>query len=201
MRLELTAFLVIMALSIDTFISSFSYGVSRTYYPWYNRLIFSLLSALIFVLAVFLSSLIYRLMPKELIGYIGGGILILIGLIKSLDQLIKAIIKKRKMKKTSSLLLIYADPQEADLNRSNSLSLRETLLIAVVLNLDSVLSGLAISIENNSIYLLFLVSLCLNILMLNIGFFIGKKIGRLIKHDLTWLTGVLLIFLGIKSLF
>lgn len=201
MRFEITAFLVILALSIDTFVSSFSYGVSNTYYPWYNRFLFSLISALIFILAVYFSSMIYLLVDEKLVSYIGGGILIFIGSVKSLDLFIKAIVKRRKKRKTVTLLLIYVDPQEADLNRSNSLSLKETLLISLVLNFDSVLSGFTISLEENSVFLLFVFSLLLNILMLNSGYFIGNKIGRRIKHDVTWIIGVLLIFLGIKSLF
>lgn len=206
MALQISTLLIIIVLSIDTLVAALGYGVSRIRIPWYSGLVISLICSAIFALSIFLSSFILARLDPHCISIIGAVTLIVLGTFKLSDSLIKKAIRKHRLKSrelrlnffnVKMIFIIFADPEEADNNKSNSLSLKEAIFLSLALSLDSVISGLAIDKTGNNIWLVLLIGAAVNAAALLIGYFIGQKIGHRLKYDLSYIGGALLIALGI----
>jgi len=126
-----------------------------------------------------------------------------------MDNIIKSIIHKHaiidKQIKFSFLninfiLNIYADPKEADLDESKTLSPKEALSLAVALSLDSLAAGLGVALGNVNIFAIILCSLIFSMLSIKSGAFLGNKISDKAPFQLSWLSGILLIFLAFLRL-
>lgn len=209
MLLQLSTFLIILILSLDTLFAALGYGVSKIKIPWYSALVLSVICAGIFALSIFLSSFILARLNGRAIAIVGAVTLMALGVFKLSDTLIKKAIRKHRLKShrlsfsffhIKLIFVIFADPEEADNNKSNTLSIKEAIFLALALSLDSIVSGLAIDKTANSIWLIFLLGLTINILALTIGYFSGKKIGHHLRYDLSFLGGILLIVLGIVAI-
>ena len=102
------------------------------------------------------------------------------------------------------ILQVYADPETADVDVSESLSTREATMLAIALSLDGLAVGFAIGLMGLSnwfiaVFLLF--SLFFNSFAVLMGSWFGKKVSEHLKFNMSWVAGVILIILAITSLF
>ena len=203
------AVLIAIALSTDAFIASFAYGSNKIKIPFSSMQVIAFMCTGILGISLLLGTFLKPYLPGDLLKIGAFLILFILGIIKLMDNIIKSIIHKHaiidKQIKFSFLninfiLNIYADPKEADLDESKTLSPKEALSLAVALSLDSLAAGFGVALGNVNIFAIILCSLIFSMLSIKSGAFIGNKISDKVPFQLSWLSGILLIFLAFLRL-
>ena len=194
---------------MDAFIASFSYGVNKIKIPLCSMLIINFVCTGILACSILIGNLLSNFVDAFWANLICFFILCTIGLIKLFDSLIKSVIRKHKNLnknikfKLSSLhfiINIYADPEDADKDESKILSITEAILLAITLSLDSLTVGFGVGISGNNILLVIVFSLVTDFFALLFGQKIGKHLSKNNKLNISWLSGLIFICLGISKL-
>ena len=203
------AVLIAIALSTDAFIASFAYGSNKIKIPFSSMQVISLICTGILGISLLLGTVLKPYLPGDLLKIASFLILLILGFIKLMDNIIKSIINKHtiidkqirfSLLNINFILNIYADPKEADLDESKTLSPKEALSLAVALSLDSLAAGFGVALGNVNIFAIILCSLIFSMLSIKSGAFIGNKISDKVPFQLSWLSGILLIFLAFLRL-
>lgn len=203
-----TIFLVV-ALSIDAIVVSASYGANKISIPILSALLMTLICTSSLAISLFLGSALSSIISPSLTKIVACSLLIFLGIEQLFDSYIKSLIKKNKnlekkvQFKISDLkfvLNIYADPQTADIDKSKSLSLFESIFLATALSLDGLVVGFGTGLVQISIIKVLICSLIINLLAIMGGFFIGNLIGEKCNLDLSFLSGTILIILAVMTI-
>ncbi len=201
--------LLIIALSTDAFVASFSYGTNKIKIPFSSVIIINIVCTVMLAISLFFGSILRPYLPEKLIKIICFIILTILGIIKLFDSSIKALIRKHKNihKKISFsalhlkfILNVYANPEEADKDLSHTLSASEAVSLALALSLDGLAVGFGAALANINCFVAIIFSFILGMLLVMLGCFIGNKLAEKISFDLSWLSGILLIILAILKL-
>jgi len=202
--LESTLF--VTALSTDALIASLAYGSNKIKIPYVSVMVIALLCTGILGISLLVGTFLKPFLPTELLKGISFAILFFIGIMKLLDNIIKALIDKytliNKQIKFSMLNLnfilnIYADPKEADIDESKVLSPREALSLGIALSIDSLAAGVGAALGNVNIIAVILASLLLSTAAIKCGEILGNKLSEKVPFKLSWLSGFILIALAI----
>ena len=209
----LQTIIFVVAISLDSFIASFSTSINKIKIPFLSAFILSLITTAFLAAALFLGSSLSHIIPPDITLIIGVTVLFAIGLFKLFDSIIKAYIKKRqgldkkikfKFLSLNFMLNIYAAPETSDADDSKVLSLKEASTLAIVLSLDSITAGFGLgATETDMIGFLWIILAAFVVCMLFIylGALIGYKISKKVKLDLSWLSGLAFIALGFMNIF
>lgn len=198
--------LLAMALSADTFWASFAYGTEKIKIPPRSIVITNLIGSGILFLAALLGTVLGSWFPLGFSEQISFWILFLLGIVKLFDSTLKAWLRKQNFSPKSLrfslfhlcfILQVYADPKEADQDKSRSLSLGECCSLAVALSLDGFAAGFGAGTAGASLGLLFLCNFLCGILSMGWGAFFGDRAAEKISVDISWLGGLLLIVLSL----
>ena len=100
----------------------------------------------------------------------------------------------------SIIINIYGNPMAADWDHSKSLSWKETIMFSLAMSLDSLVAGALSGFLMISPGLTALSALVIGIAVMYIGLFLGHKIAALKGWDLTWVSGILFLFLAFGKL-
>lgn len=103
-------------------------------------------------------------------------------------------------KQLTLILQVYATPTKADYDRSHILSPKEALSLAVALSLDSLAAGLGVGLSIIHPVEILLCALIVNLIVIALGSYLGKKLSERLDLDLSWLSGVLLIILAVLKI-
>ena len=169
-------------LSLDAFIASFAYGSNKIKIPLSSIIAINIVCSGILGISLLAGALIRPYLPSDISNIICFLILFIIGLVKLLDNIAKAVIRKHgglsKNIRFSFLnfkfvLTVYADPEKADIDQSKCLSVTDV-------------SGMA----------LFLSSFVTDTLAVLLGSYIGNKIAASLRFNMSWLSGVILIIMA-----
>lgn len=201
--------LLVTALSVDSFVASFSYGVNKIKIPFLSISIISAICSIILTASVFLGSIIKPFIPEHMTQSICFIILFLLGVVKLFDSSIKTFIRKhndlnKQLKfclfNLSFILNIYADPQNADSDLSRELSPKEAAPLAIALSIDGLAVGVGAGLVTFNLTQIIVFSLLANIINILSGSYIGYKIAERTSLNLSWLSGILLIILAVMKL-
>jgi putative sporulation protein YtaF len=201
--------LLVLAISLDTFVASIGYGTNKIKIPLFSAIIINIVCTSSLALSLYCGSLIKKILPGKVAVTIGSITLIFLGIYYLFEGIIKTYFTKNPFydKKVKFRLFflkiiidIYVDETKADFNNSKDISPKEAIYLASVLSLDSLVTGLGTSFGEVSFIQAVSLSLFLGILALWIGLNIGRKIVQKSKLSLSWLSGVLLLILGIIKL-
>lgn len=196
--------LLVIALSTDAFIASLAYGTNKIKIPWYSAQVIAFICTGILGVSILIGSLLKGYIPNDVLKYISFVILILLGLSKLMDNIVKAIINKRSafkkeikftMFNLNFILNIYANPDEADRDKSKILSLKEAFSLALALSLDSLAAGIGAVMGNLNVIAILILSFILSIFSIKLGVFTGNKISNKIPF-VSWLGGILLLIIA-----
>lgn len=200
--------LLSFTLSLDALTAAFAYGASKIKIPLKSIAIIDIVCTLTLVVTFYLGRLIEPYVSAEVIKYIAFAMLLIIGLTKLFDELIKYILKKKskdeiqfKMFGFRFILNIYKNETTADADQNKILSVPEAVSLAVALSIDSLAAGFSAGLVNILPAVLFTGSLVFGMGALYLGTFLGKKVAKRTKINLAWLSGLILIFLAISKLF
>ena len=187
-----------------------AYGSNRIKIPFLSVQVINVICSLILGIALLLGSVVSRYIPSWFTGIICFIILFAIGLIKLLDSITKSIIRKynniSKEIKFSFLnfkfiLNLYANPEDADIDSSKVLSVKESIALAISLSLDGLAVGFGAALTNVSRPAIILTSFITNTLAVVLGCNLGNKIASKIFLNLSWLGGTILIIMAFAKLF
>ena len=195
----------VTALSTDALIASFAYGSNKIKIPMISVQVISFLCTIVLGISLLLGTLLKSYIPGSILHLVSFGILFILGVIKLLDNLIKSAIDKHttinkqikfSMLNLNFILNIYANPNEADVDNSKTLSPREALSIAIALSIDSLVAGVGAALANVSILAVIVSSLVLSTLAVKSGELLGHKLSDKVPFGLSWLSGAILITLA-----
>ena len=192
-------------LSLDAFIASFAYGRNKIKIPLSSIIAINIVCSGILGISLLAGALIRPYLPSDISNIICFLILFIIGLVKLLDNIAKAVIRKHgglsKNIRFSFLnfkfvLTVYADPEKADIDQSKCLSVTEAVSLAVALSLDGMAVGFGAALGDVSGMALFLSSFVTDTLAVLLGSYIGNKIAASLRFNMSWLSGVILIIMA-----
>lgn len=201
--------LIVTALSIDAFLSGFSYGTNQIRIPFLSVFVISMICSLILAISLLFGAILKPWLPIELTAALCFLLLFGLGVTKIFDSTVKAFIRRhaafeKKIHFSVShfgfILNIYADPEVADRDHSRVLSTSEASCLALALSLDSLAVGFSAGLSQANPILLITFSLLFNILAITLGFLIGNHLSKNSQLDLSWLGGAILILIAILKL-
>ncbi|NYB73794.1 sporulation membrane protein YtaF [Sedimentibacter hydroxybenzoicus DSM 7310] len=197
------------ALSIDAFIASFAYGSNKIKVPMLSIQIINLVCSCILGISIVAGTLIKQYIPDWLTIAICFTILFVLGVTKLLDSIIKSFIKKYNnfnkeisfsMFNLKFILNLYANPEDADIDASRTISPMEAASLAIALSLDGFTVGFGAALGNINGLAVFLSSLITDMVAVVLGVYLGNKIARKLYFNLSWLSGIVLIILAFLKL-
>ena len=206
----LEALMLASALSMDTFVAGLAYGSNNIKIPMLSVQVINLVCSAILGVSLLVGTLIRPYIPAWLTMAICFVMLFVLGIVKLLDSAIKSLIRKHSglkkeikfsMFNLKFILKLYADPEDADVDASRSISPMEAVSLAIALSLDGLAVGFGAALGNVNGLTVFLCSLVTNALGIMLGCYVGLKIARKIPFNLSWLSGALLIVLAVLKLF
>lgn len=205
----LETLVLVTAVSVDAFVASIAYGTNRIRIPLSSVMVINGVCCAMLGLSLVAGALIRPFFPAGLTKALCFALLFLLGALKLWDSTLKAYIRRRKTlhKKLAFSFLslnfildIYANPEEADCDRSKTLSPAEAASLAVALSIDGLAVGFGAALGNSNILEALLFSLLINTAAVIAGSGIGNKIAEKLSLDLSWLSGLLLMVLAFLKL-
>lgn len=207
--LIIESFIFTLALSSDTFIASFSYGVNKIKIPFISGIVINLICCGILTISLFFGYFFRDYISDTLVSVICFIILAGLGTIKLFDSSIKTIIRRNNnlhkevkfhLFNLKFILNIYADPECADCDESKQLSISEAATLAMALSIDGLAAGFGAALGNLNYIAVITTSFLLGVIAVYSGSKLGKRISSTIKFDMSWISGALLIFLAVMKL-
>lgn len=199
----------VIALSSDALIASLAYGSNKIKIPFLSVQVITFLCTGVLGISLLLGIFLKPYIPGELLKLISFLILFFLGIIRLLDNLIKTVIDKHAiinkeiqfcMFNLNFILNIYANPKEADLDQSKTLSPKEAFSLGLALSIDSMAAGVGAALGNINILAVLISSIILSNISVKTGELIGRKISDKSPVQISWLGGILLIALAILRL-
>ena len=95
--------------------------------------------------------------------------------------------------------VFYLDETKADADQSKTLSVSESVYLGVVLSLDSIVSGLGCGLSGGSVIPVMGMAALAHLIAVMAGSKLGQKAADLMRFDLSWMSGLILILLGIAK--
>ncbi|MGP4041620.1 sporulation membrane protein YtaF [Gracilibacillus sp. D59] len=185
--------LLIIAISIDSFLVAFTYGLRGLTLPIKELLIISVTVGATFAISMLSGTILSSVISVRSTEIVGGFILTLVGII-----LISSLFQEKKKKDLPFLIKILKKPMTADIDRSGKINGVEPFLIGIALSLDSFGAGIGIYMLGASpiytpIFVFFMTALFL---------LLGVNIGKYFAHikglkKMSFIPGCLLIIIGI----
>ena len=203
------ALLLASSLSVDAFIVSLAYGSEKIRLPFSSMLMINLICSGILGFSLFLGKWIRPYLSDELSNWICFGILFSIGLIKLLEHAAKALWSHKKSCSKNIrfsffnirfVLSIYMDPEKADIDCSQSISIAEATSLAVALSLEGVAVGFGAAVGNMKVLAVFLASLLTDTLAILLGIYLGKALSSRLQLPLSWLSGAILLLMAFQKI-
>lgn len=201
-----------LALSVDSFGIGVSYGVRKISLSPVSILIISLMSLGFSTISVFFGNLISIIFSEKITSFISIVILILMGLfiikkgVESEDENKIKELKIKSNKKIFSLFIkslgitisVIKTPSSCDLDNSKIIEHKEAFYLGTALSIDCIGVGIAVSSFNSYSFLFPILIVIFQIIFLNTGVFIGKKLNlkKLNESSLSIISGIILILIG-----
>lgn len=201
--------LLVLAVSLDSFVASIAYGAKKIKIPFSSIMIINMISSLFLGLSIFVGHMLKRIIPGHFTSIIGFLILFLMGVYYLFESIVKAYLKSKtssneelelKLFDIRFIIHVYIDETKADMDSSQKLDPKEALYLGTALSLDSLTIGFGSSFGNINYGLVIILSMIIGILGVKCGLRIGEKIVENSKINLSWLAGIILISLAILKL-
>lgn len=200
--------ILVLVLCLDTFVASTAYGtnhisLSHKQIAAFNG-ICSICLGISLLLGVFLDSCIPEIFTKKICFFS----LLFLGCLRLFDSTIRQYLRHNKtiQKNTSFhfsqlrfIISIYSDPVEADADQNKILSWKEVVFFSLAMSIDSLFTGIMAAFLKISIPITVAATFIVGELFTYLGLIFGLKISRRCPKDLSWIGGILFIFLAIAK--
>jgi len=172
----LLALFFALAISVDSFAVGFAYATNKVTIPRISVVVISVMGALFLGLALLFGLAISPYIPTYITTAICVGILLYLGIMK----------------------LFAKSPQAR-----KCLSIRETFALGVILSIDALACGIGFGMTSQSVsfiaWSIFFTLIC-GATLFFLGGFVGRKIAKKSRVNLSWFGGVILILLAFSKL-
>ena len=204
--LLLQAWMLVVALAIDAFVCSFSYGASKIKIPFKSVLVINAVCVTLLAIGLFLGAIINNFLSADVAGWIAFIILFSLGISKIFDSTVKRLIRKYNginkdfkfsLFNLSFILKVYTDPKEADVDHSKELTPKEALPLAIAIGLDGLSVGIGIGIAMINPFIILGLSRISDTIAIMLGAYLGNKIAQRTNWDLSWVSGIILVLIAI----
>lgn len=200
-------YILLLFSSIDTLFMVLGHSLKKIKFSIFNIFIISLISSLILFLSIFFSSLILKYLSIKLANLLASLLLISMGVLNIFLYIIKKRLKKLKDNKktikfaTSDIhfmINIFLEKEDADINDDLILSIKETIMLALILSIDSVSTGIALGLYNINPFLAFVISFLLQVIFSFLGIILSKFVKK--EKDYSLLSGIIFIVIAILKI-
>ncbi len=201
----LEVLLLVLSVSIDSFIASISYGSSKIKIPLISALIVDIISSSMLGISLILGSFLQNYISINTAKIISFIILFFLGFYRLFESLLKSYINNKskdlsllkfKLFDLNFVLQVYANETKADIDKSKVLSYKEAIYLSVALSLDSLAVGFGSSLILINYVQVFIVSIIIGLLAILLGSLLGKRFVDITNLSLAWLSGAMLIVLA-----
>ncbi|MCL2171744.1 MAG: manganese efflux pump [Defluviitaleaceae bacterium] len=176
------AILMAVALSLDAFAAGFAYGSNKITIPIRSVIIITLVSSGLLGAGLYFGGFLAPIIPAGLARWVSFVILFTLGIVKIYESIMKRL-------------------NRGDCRYNNSLSIKETLLIAFALALDGAALGFGAGLGDTNPLLIIGISLIVGALAILSGGALGGKIAQKTPANLSWVAGAILFALAFGNLF
>ncbi|WP_226036454.1 sporulation membrane protein YtaF [Aquibacillus saliphilus] len=204
---DVTTFLLLaFAVSLDSFMVAFTYGLRKMVLPVRSIIIITIITGIVFYLSMLIGNIIASFLSAPVAESIGGWVLILIGIwvVFQFFRTDKSTIDKDptifkfEIKSLGIVIQILKKPMVADIDNSGKITGIEAFLLGLALSLDSFGAGIGAAMLGFSPLLAAVGIGATTGLFLTIGL----KSGYLFSYwywlqRLTFIPGIILILVGI----
>ena len=194
----ITSFLLVVALSLDSFLASLAYGAQKIRIPLRSTLLIALIGTSFLGVSIYTAGLFQKVLHPQYAAVFSFAIFFLMGVSALFQGTIKSFLKDRKSRKVSFqysgisfVLDVYLDA-----DHSKELSLHEALYLAVALSIDSIVSGFAYGVQVHDRLLVLCISFTVGFLAVFFGSYIGRHVASLADWNLSWVSGILFLLLA-----
>ena len=197
--------LLLLAISLDSFVASIHYGIKKIKIPFSSILVINLICSSLLGISIFLGKEAQKFLPDGTTSLISFIILFLLGVYYLFEGLIKFYLESKKNKQGEVqikfadirfMINIYIDETRADKDKSKVLDYKEAVYLAVALSLDSLTIGFGSGLSDMNYLNIMLLSFVAGFFSIFLGLTIGERLSREIKFNLSWISGILLIILA-----
>lgn len=201
--------LLVLTLSLDSFVASVAYGSNKIKIPFSSIIIINAVCSLFLGSSIFFGSQLKKILPENITLIISFLILMLLGIYYLCEGIFKGYLSgksdlnskvKLKLFDIWFIVDIYVDETKADFNHSKNLDAKEAIYLATALSLDSLAVGFGSSLSNINYLNVIFLSLFFGIFSIWSGLLVGKTIMEKSKLNLSWLAGIMLITLAVLKL-
>ncbi|WP_407269071.1 sporulation membrane protein YtaF [Radiobacillus sp. PE A8.2] len=208
---DLTTFILLaFAVSLDSFMVAFTYGLRKLILPIRSIIVIALITGTTFFLAMLIGEIIASFLSVRVAESLGGWILIFIGL-WVIYQFLRTdnsshhdkepTILKFEIKALGIVIQILRKPMTADMDKSGKITGIEALILGLALSLDSFGAGIGAAMLG------FTPAFAALGIAATTGLFLaaGLKSGYLFSYwqwlqRLTFVPGIILIIIGIAKM-
>lgn len=200
-----SSLLLVLSISLDSFVASIAYGTNKIKIPLKSALIIDIVSALVLCFSLAIGSLLKDFIPGNTAVIFSFIILLGLGIYRLFECIFKGYILKRsnsekpltfKLFDFKFVMEVYANETKADFDNSKVLTPKEAFYLSMALSLDSLAVGFGSSLISINILEVMIICLIAGIIAISLGVFIGRKFVEKVDFDLSWLSGVILIVLA-----
>ena len=202
--------LLVLSVSIDSFLASISYGTSKIRIPFSSALIVDIISSTMLGSSLLVGSFLQNYISLNIAKIISFIILFLLGIYRLFESILKSYINnnskelspfKFKLFDFNFVLQVYADEIKADFDKSKILTSKESIYLAFALSLDSLAVGFGSSLLTINYIEVFIVSIIIGLIAILLGACVGRKFVESTNLNLSWLSGLMLVILAFLRVF
>jgi putative sporulation protein YtaF len=206
----LETLLLVLSVSIDSFLASISYGTSKIKIPFSSALIVDIISSTMLGTSLIVGGLLQSYISLNIAKIVSFIILFLLGVYRLFEGLLKTYINKKskalspfkfKLFDFNFVLQVYANEIKADFDKSKTLTSKEAIYLAFALSLDSLAVGFGSSLLTINYIQVFIVSIFIGLIVILLGSYMGRKFVESTNLNLSWLSGLMLIILAFLRVF
>lgn len=193
----LSIFFFCVAASSDSFIIGLSYGSKGIRIRFCSNFLVASISSLGTFLAMLLGLGIHKGISYKYTAILGSALLILFGFY----MLISSFKKRKEIKKNLGYQDYLNNPEHFDKDSSKEIELKEAIILGGILSINNIGIGIGASTAGLSIFPTSILSLIFSMVLVKLGFYIGKKItsSRLAKY-IEYMSALIIILLGLYGL-
>lgn len=202
----LESLFIVVAICIDSLAIGIAYGMKKIKIPAKSLLMINVVCTGVLSVAMFLGNIVKKVLPGNIPSIISFLILLFIGMYFFVEGVVNYFEKNEKKKfeiKFSNVKIIIdvvVDCTKADMNNSGDIDLKEGFYLGMALSLDALGIGFGTAMGSINYIQVLILSFIFNMMIILLGLYLGKKLVSKFKIQLSWISGLILIFLALCKL-
>jgi len=197
-----SAFVTILAIAVASNLDNagvgIAYGVRRIHISWTANLMIALISGGATFVSGFVGDTVTRYVSSTVADLTGAIVVILVGIWVMTDPWRTA---RRVRHSPNVMTRILRDPAVADFDNSQTISMKEAVVLGIALAMNALAGGFDAGVANIGIVLTSIFVAGFSYILLGVSAFLGRRYAAQTLGDkATYIAGLLLILIGIHQI-